>query len=52
VAAAVSLPMSFYVAGLMVLPVVAMVLTKLDIGTMLRAAEAAEGRAARAPQAD
>jgi DHA1 family multidrug resistance protein-like MFS transporter len=52
VAAVVSLPASFFVAGVLVVPVVVMVLTKLDIGAILRAAEAAEGRAARAPQAD
>lgn len=52
VAAVVSLPASFFVAGLLVVPVVVMVLTKLDIGAILRAAEVAEGRAARAPQAD
>ena len=48
VAAAVSLPASFFVAGLLVVPVVVMVLTKLDIGAILRAADAAEGSEAAA----
>jgi MFS transporter, DHA1 family, multidrug resistance protein len=42
VAAVVSLPASFFVAGLLVVPVVVLVLTKLDISKILQAAEAAE----------
>ncbi len=42
VAAVVSLPASFFVAGLLVVPVVVLVLTKLDIGRILQAARAAE----------
>ncbi len=42
VAAVVSLPASFFVAALLVVPVVVLVLTKLDISKILRSAEAAE----------
>ncbi|MDP6348186.1 MAG: MFS transporter [Chloroflexota bacterium] len=48
VAAVVSLPASFFVAGLLVVPVVVMVLTKLDISKILRAAESAEATGNRA----